>query len=180
MKKETKICLTVKAFLEHPNYPMTKLAQLPELASIRISRTTILKYLKDPLIIKLFGGKTYDEIQVLLKRNRQNFRKLTQDELEKRRSEIKETVVRPIKSKEQIRMNHIYTFTCIHLKYPNMSFETIADFYNENNNQGEIVTEDYIRECLATKSNSNFFADNIWIYKPINLLQDEEQNERKK
>ena len=56
----------------------------------------------------------------------------------------------------------------------------MVDFYNKNNSRGEIVTGAYVCECLASKSSSNFFADNIWDYKPVNLLQDKKQCERKK
>ena len=126
MERRTKICIVVKAFLKHSNYTVSELAQLPEIKEIKISSKTILKYLNDPSIINLFDAETYNTIQKLLK---QRIINIDDEQVnEKNNNFFKSTDL-----KDQTRMNHIYTFTRLHLKYPKMSFEKLAELYNQYN-----------------------------------------------
>jgi len=176
METKTKICIVVKAFLEHPTYTIEELAELPEIKKIEISSENILAYLNNPMIIDLFDARTYNDIQNKLNQNLQ--KNVTTKHFEKPNSRLdgnlKAFSIKIITAKEQRKMDHIYTFTKIHLKHPKISFERIATLYNQNNVIGETVTADYVSECLMSKAYSNFFADNIWNYRPINLLDGQE------
>ena len=65
MTKEEKICKVVETFLNHPNLTIIQLSELPELEGI--SKTSIQRYLNDPVISRLFDEDVYNSIKDKLK-----------------------------------------------------------------------------------------------------------------
>lgn len=178
MEIKRKICIVVKAFLEHPTYTMEKLANLPEIKEIKASAKDIQTYLTDPMIINLFDIWTYNTIQNKLNENKQKEIDVDSDQemttSQRLSGNHKAFSIKKITPQEKKKMDHIYTFTKIHLRYPKISCDRIAMIYNQNNVIGETVTSDYVSECLMSKTSSNFFADNIWRYSPVNLLDNQQ------
>jgi len=166
MKKEEKICLVVKAFLEHPNYTMTQLAELQELKGI--SKSSIQRYLNDPLIINLLGIETYNQIQTLLKKNLLGAKQKGGINSFKNNEQVKDEkgrFVTSIKnddpSKVERKIRHILTFSEIFLNHLSMTLQEIADFYNKTNTYGEVVTRDYVYDCLTNRQTYGVLSDSI-------------------
>jgi len=166
MPKDKKICLVVKSFLKNPTYTMLELSELPELKGI--SKSSIQRYLNDSLIISIFGRKTYEEIQELLKNNISNARKKGGINSFKNNEPIKDDkgkFISTFKTKDNHRLekkiNHILVFSNIFISNPNMSLNDIVNFYNGNNPYGEVVTRDYVYDCLSCNGSYNLLDDNI-------------------
>ena len=145
MNKEQKICIVVKAFLEHPTYTMSELSELPELKGI--SKSSIQRYLNDSLIINLFGQKTYNNIQALLKKNIMTARQKGGRNSFKNNVQMQDSQGRFVGSvetdntlKAEVKIKHIIIFSEIFLSNPSLSLQEIAEFYNKSNQNGENVT----------------------------------------
>lgn len=159
MEKNQKVLLTVKAFLQHPDYTIAELAELPELKKLKISTSSIQRYLNDPIIVNLFNKKTYDQIKVQLRENTINARRRAGINTFKNNNQMKDEAGRFVGSirtedtvKLERKMRHVVAFAEIFLNNPEISLQQIADLYNETNLYGEKVTKAYVYDCLASKS----------------------------
>ncbi len=166
MKREEKIFLVAKMFLEYPNLTIMELSQLPELSGI--SKSSIQRYLNDPLIVNLFGEETAQKIKDTLKLNsiegkrRGDFVSFQNNDCLK--SESGRFIgSKPSINKENIakKVKHILVFAQIFLEYPNASLQEIADIYNASCQDEEMVTRDYVYDCLSEHEKYNIFSSNI-------------------
>lgn len=176
MDKSKKICLTVKAFLKHPNLTLVQLAALPELKGI--SKSSIQRYLNDSLIVELFDKKTFNKIQEMLEIKASDGHKKGGMNSFKNNKAIKDSSGKftgTIKSSDEHRVEkkikHILTFANIYIGHPNMSLQEIADFYNKMNHDGEVVTRDYVYDCLSSREQYNVLSEQLWDMIAIQLEQ---------
>ena len=145
--KEKKICITVKAFLEHPNSTNEELAKLTGFSSSSIQR-----YLNDPVIKELFNDETFSKIKELLSNN-------IKDDAGYFIGNRKSSQTNRLESK----CNDILIFANIFLKNPNLSLEQIADFYNNYySDKSRKVTRDYVYDCLSKKTSYSLLEDNFY------------------
>ena len=163
MKKEQKICIAVKAFLEHPTYTMSELSELPELKGI--SKSSIQRYLNDSIIINLLGQDTYDNVQALLKKNVIAARQKGGINSFKNNVQVQDSQGRFVASvkvdntsKVEQKAKHIVTFSEIFLSNPSLSLQEMVEFYNKNNTTGEVVTRDYVYDCLTSNQVSSLLG----------------------
>ncbi len=163
--KEKKICITVKAFLEHPNFTNEELAELTGFSSSSVQR-----YLNDPIIKELFSEETFNKIKELLSNNIKDARRKGGINSFQNNEPIKDVDGRFIgntKSSQTNRLeskcNDILIFANIFLQNPNLTLEQIADFYNKyySDKSGE-VTRDYVYDCLSKKTSYSLLADNLY------------------
>lgn len=151
MERRQKICVVVKAFLEHPDYPMMELAELPEVKAAKVSRKTIPKYLTDPTIISLFDSETYNRVQKLFKENRDRVFKNGMGKMiqTKRKHLKKEETAHQFKVEKSM---HVLLLSRISSRYPKMTVEQITKLYNESNDIGEALSVEYVQDCLSQAS----------------------------
>lgn len=151
MERRQKICVIVKAFLEHPDYSMLELAELPEVQAAKISRKTISKYLTDPSIINLLGSETFNKVQLLFQNNRTNFKKRAMGKMiETKRSHMKTPVTSP--KRRHIDYAHVLAFIRIKESHPELTIEQIAELYNLSQANGEVVDAQYVSDCLSEEA----------------------------
>lgn len=163
--KEKKICITVKAFLEHPNSTNEELAKLTVFSSSSIQR-----YLNDPVIKELFNDETFSKIKELLSNNIKDARRKGGINSFQNNEPIKDDAgyfIGNRKSSQTNRLeskcNDILIFANIFLKNPNLSLEQIADFYNNYySDKSRKVTRDYVYDCLSKKTSYSLLADNLY------------------
>ena len=181
--KEKKICITVKAFLEHPNSTNEELAKLTGFSSSSIQR-----YLNDPVIKELFNDETFSKIKELLSNNIKDARRKGGINSFQNNEPIKDARRKgginsfqnnePIKddagyfignrkssqtNRLESKCNDILIFANIFLKNPNLSLEQIADFYNNYySDKSRKVTRDYVYDCLSKKTSYSLLADNLY------------------
>lgn len=163
--KEKKICITVKAFLEHPNSTNEELAKLTGFSSSSIQR-----YLNDPVIKELFNDETFSKIKELLSNNIKDARRKCGINSFQNNEPIKDDAgyfIGNRKSSQTNRLeskcNDILIFANIFLKNPNLSLEQIADFYNNYySDKSRKVTRDYVYDCLSKKTSYSLLADNLY------------------
>ena len=163
--KEKKICITVKAFLEHPNSTNEELAKLTGFSSSSIQR-----YLTDPVIKELFNDETFSKIKELLSNNIKDARRKGGINSFQNNEPIKDDAgyfIGNRKSSQTNRLeskcNDILIFANIFLKNPNLSLEQIADFYNNYySDKSRKVTRDYVYDCLSKKTSYSLLADNLY------------------
>ena len=163
--KEKKICITVKAFLEHPNTTNEELAKLTGFSSSGIQR-----YLNDPVIKELFNDETFSKIKELLSNNIKDARRKGGINSFQNNEPIKDDAgyfIGNRKSSQTNRLeskcNDILIFANIFLKNPNLSLEQIADFYNNYySDKSRKVTRDYVYDCLSKKTSYSLLADNLY------------------
>ena len=163
--KEKKICITVKAFLEHPNSTNEELAKLTGFSSSSIQR-----YLNDPVIKELFNDETFSKIKELLSNNIKDARRKGGINSFQNNEPIKDDAgyfIGNRKSSQTNRLeskcNDILIFANIFLKNPNLSLEQIADFYNNYySDKSRKVTRDYVYDCLSKKTSYSLLADNLY------------------
>lgn len=163
--KEKKICITVKAFLEHPNFTNEELAKLTGFSSSSIQR-----YLNDPVIKELFNEETFSKIKELLSNNIKDARRKGGINSFQNNEPIKDSNGLFIGSKKSIetnrlesKCNDILIFANIFLQNPNLTLEQIADFYNKYySDKTSEVTKDYVYDCLSKKTSYSLLADNLY------------------
>lgn len=167
MDKSFKVCLTVNAFLKHPECSMKELAQLPELDGI--SKSSVQRYLNDPVIIDLFGRDVYDKIQKIIDAKALDARVKGGINSFKNNQALKGANGKfigsvPLKddSKLERKINHIIALARIFLVNPNMSLEQIAEFYNSNSSENDKITRDYVYDCLTSKDKYNILNEEAW------------------
>lgn len=163
--KEKKICIIVKAFLEHPNYTNKQLSELTGISSSSIQR-----YLNDPEIKMIFNEDTFNKIKDLIKNNTLEARQkgginyFKNNEPKKNENGQFEGSKKTNKTNRlEKKSNDILMFSNIFLNNPNLSLQEIADMYN-NYYPGstEKVTSDYVYDCLSTKNSYCLLADNLY------------------
>ena len=165
MDKEKKICITVKAFLEHPNFTNEELSKLTGFSSSSVQR-----YLNDPIIKELFNDETFSKIKELLSNNIKDARRRGGINSFQNNEPIKDDAGYFIGNKKSIQTNRleskcndILIFANIFLKNPNLSLEQIADFYNNYySDKSRKVTRDYVYDCLSKKTSYSLLADNLY------------------
>lgn len=163
--KEKKICIVVKAFLEHPNYTNEELSVLTGISSSSVQR-----YLNDPTIKELFSEDTFNKIRELLDNNTLNARKKGGINYFKNNEALKDDKGKFVGSKKADnpnrlgnKCNDILIFSNIFLQNPNLTLEQIADFYNKYYPyKKQDVTRDYVYDCLSSKESYNLLADNLY------------------
>lgn len=163
--KEKKICITVKAFLEHPNSTNEELAKLTGFSSSSIQR-----YLNDPVIKELFNDETFSKIKELLSNNIKDARRKGGINSFQNNEPIKDDAGYFIGNRKlsqtnrlESKCNDILIFANIFLKNPNLSLEQIADFYNNYySDKSRKVTRDYVYDCLSKKTSYSLLADNLY------------------
>lgn len=167
MNKDKKICLVVKCFLKNPTFSAQQLSMLPELEGF--SRSSIQRYLKDPLINEMFDEDTYNKIQELLKLNHLSAQKkggitsfLNNQSIKDGNGKFMGSVRHLNNRKLEVKCKHILSFANIFLAYPEMSLQEIADFYNKSNSDNEMVTRDYVYDCLKSKKQYDVLSEQIW------------------
>ena len=166
MNKEDKIYLVVETFLKHPNLTIEELSLLPEIE--KISKSSIGRYLNDPLVATLFGKDTYEEIKNILALKKLESRKKGgmksfQNNQALKASNGKFIGVKRASDQDNIKrkIKHILIFTQILLEHPELSLQEIADYYNKTNNDKEKVTRDYVYDCLSEHTKYHIFSDEI-------------------
>lgn len=167
MDQDKKICLTVKCFLEHPTFSAQQLSELTELKGI--SRSSIQRYLKSELINDMFGEDIYQKIQELLKLNHLSAQKkgginsfLNNQSVKDRNGQFMGSTKNVNNKKLEIKCKHILSFANIFITYPGMSLQEIADFYNKTNPDYEMVTRDYVYDCLSSKNKYDVLSEQVW------------------
>lgn len=163
--KEKKICITVKAFLEHPNFTNEELAKMTGFSSSSIQR-----YLNDPVIKELFNEETFNKIKELLSNNIIDARRKGGITSFQNNEPVKNNEGHFIGNKKsdktnrlENKCNDILIFANIFLKNPNLSLEQIADFYNNYySDKQRKVTRDYVYDCLSSKASYSLLADNLY------------------
>ncbi len=166
MNKEDKIYLVVETFLKHPNLTIEELSLLPEIE--KISKSSIGRYLNDPLVATLFGKDTYEEIKNILALKKLESRKKGgmksfQNNQALKAPNGKFIGVKRASDQDNIKrkIKHILIFTQILLEHPELSLQEIADYYNKTNNDKEKVTRDYVYDCLSEHTKYHIFSDEI-------------------
>ena len=166
MNKEDKIYLVVETFLKHPNLTIEELSLLPEIE--KISKSSIGRYLNDPLVATLFGKDTYEEIKNILALKKLESRKKGgmksfQNNQALKAPNGKFIGVKRASNQDNIKrkIKHILIFTQILLEHPELSLQEIADYYNKTNNDKEKVTRDYVYDCLSEHAKYHIFSDEI-------------------
>lgn len=166
MNKEEKIYIVVTSFLKNPNLTIAQLAELPELQGI--PKSSISRYLNDPLIIKLFNEKVFNNIKDTLKLKGIEARRKGGLKSFQNNQALKDENGRFIgseanKDEERIKrkIKHILIFAQLLLTNPNNSLEDIANMYNESNPENETVTRDYVYDCLSEHQKYNVFSEEI-------------------
>ena len=166
MNKEDKIYLVVETFLKHPNLTIEELSLLPEIE--KISKSSIGRYLNDPLVATLFGKDTYEEIKNILALKKLESRKKGgmksfQNNQALKAPNGKFIGVKRAGDQDNIKrkIKHILIFTQILLEHPELSLQEIADYYNKTNNDKEKVTRDYVYDCLSEHTKYHIFSDEI-------------------
>ena len=166
MNKEDKIYLVVETFLKHPNLTIEELSLLPEIE--KISKSSIGRYLNDPLVATLFGKDTYEEIKNILALKKLESRKKGgmksfQNNQALKAPNGKFIGVKRASNQDNIKrkIKHILIFTQILLEHPELSLQEIADYYNKTNNDKEKVTRDYVYDCLSEHTKYHIFSDEI-------------------
>ena len=163
--KEKKICITVKTFLEHPNFTNEELAKLTGFSSSSVQR-----YLNDPIIKELFSEETFNKIKELLSNNIKDARRKGGINSFQNNEPVKESNVyfngnkkaTPVNRLEK-KCNDILIFANIFLQNPNLTLEQIADFYNKYYSDKTCdVTRDYVYDCLSSKASYSLLADNLY------------------
>ena len=163
--KEKKICITVKAFLEHPNFTNEELAKLTGFSSSSVQR-----YLNDAIIKEIFSEETFNKIKELLSNNIKNARRKGGINSFQNNEPVKESngyFNGNKKSTQTNRLekkcNDILIFANIFLQNPNLTLEQIADFYNKYySDKACDVTRDYVYDCLSSKASYSLLADNLY------------------
>lgn len=166
MGKKLNIYRTVLAFLEHPTYTMIELSELPELNYI--SKSSIQRYLNDPIIIDLFDEETFNKIQSLLKENSLSGRKkggmhsfekneAQKDELGKFIGSVKSDGAHRMENK----VKHVLNFVNIFLNNPGMTLQGVADYYNASHAEAH-VTKAYVYDCLTSKDIYDVLGIDVW------------------
>lgn len=163
--KEKKICITVKAFLEHPNFTNEELAKLTGFSSSSVQR-----YLNDPIIKEIFSEETFNKIKELLSNNIKDARRKGGINSFQNNEPVKESngyFNGNKKSTQTNRLekkcNDILIFANIFLQNPNLTLEQIADFYNKYYSDKTCdVTRDYVYDCLSSKASYSLLADNLY------------------
>jgi len=164
-EKEKKICIVVKAFLEHPNFTNEELAQL-----VGLSSSSVQRYLSDPAIKEIFNEETFNKIKELISNNIKDARRKGGINSFKNNEPIKNELGIFVGNKKtdknnrlKKKCNDILIFANIFLKNENLSLEQIADFYNTYYSNGvDKVTRDYVYDCLSNKSSYSLLADNLY------------------
>ena len=163
--KEKKICITVKTFLEHPNFTNEELAKLTGFSSSSVQR-----YLNDPIIKELFSEETFNKIKELLSSNIKDARRKGGINSFQNNEPVKESngYFNGNKKSNQVnrlekKCNDILIFANIFLQNPNLTLEQIADFYNKYYSDKTCdVTRDYVYDCLSSKASYSLLADNLY------------------
>ena len=163
--KEKKICITVKAFLEHPNFTNEELAKLTGFSSSSVQR-----YLNDAIIKEIFSEETFNKIKELLSNNIKDARRKGGINSFQNNEPVKESngyFNGNKKSTQTNRLekkcNDILIFANIFLQNPNLTLEQIADFYNKYySDKTSDVTRDYVYDCLSSKASYSLLADNLY------------------
>lgn len=163
--KEKKICITVKTFLEHPNFTNEELAKLTGFSSSSVQR-----YLNDPIIKELFSEETFNKIKELLSNNIKDARRKGGINSFQNNEPVKESngYFNGNKKANQVnrlekKCNDILIFANIFLQNPNLTLEQIADFYNKYYSDKTCdVTRDYVYDCLSSKVSYSLLADNLY------------------
>lgn len=166
MTKEEKICKVVEAFLNHPNLTIIQLSELPELAGI--SKTSIQRYLNDPVISRLFDEDVYNSIKDKLKLKGLEARRKGGLTSFKNNVAIKDENGRFVGVEKandanniSRKIKHILIFTQLFLEYPNFSLQDIADTYNYMNPDDGLVTRDYVYDCLSEHDKYDILSDRV-------------------
>ena len=166
MNKDDKIYLVVETFLKHPNLTIEELSLLPEIE--KISKSSIGRYLNDPLVATLFGKDTYEEIKNILALKKLESRKKGgmksfQNNQALKAPNGKFIGVKRASDQDNIKrkIKHILIFTQILLEHPELSLQEIADYYNKTNNDKEKITRDYVYDCLSEHTKYHIFSDEI-------------------
>lgn len=163
--KEKKIFITVKTFLEYPNFTNEELAKLTGFSSSSVQR-----YLNDPIIKELFSEETFNKIKELLSNNIKDARRKGGINSFQNNEPVKESngyFNGNKKSTQTNRLekkcNDILIFANIFLQNPNLTLEQIADFYNKYYSDKTCdVTRDYVYDCLSSKASYSLLADNLY------------------
>ena len=166
MDKEGKIYLVVETYLNHPNLSIAELAMLPELKGI--SKSSIGRYLNDPLILHLFGEQTYQQIKDMLSLKKMEARKKGGMMSFQNNQALKDESGKFIGSEKSIDTNkikrkikHILAFTQLLFENPHLSLQELADRYNATNPDEEHITRDYVYDCLSEHTKYNIFSEEI-------------------
>lgn len=166
MNKEEKIYLVVNTFLNNSKLSISELSLLPELKGI--SKSSISRYLNDPIVANLFGEATYEQIKDILTMKRIEGRKKGGLTSFQNNQSLKDENGKFVGSTKAINTNniqrkikHILIFTQMLLENQNFSLQDIADLYNETNADGEHITRDYVYDCLSEHEKYNIFSEEI-------------------
>lgn len=167
MDKSFKVCLTVNAFLKHPDCSMIELSKLPELEGI--SKSSVQRYLNDPVIIDLFGKGVYDKIQRIIDEKTQEARVKGGINSFKNNQALKSSKGQfigniPLKddSKVERKINHIIALARIFLTNPSLSLQEIADLYNSTSAENDKITRDYVYDCLTSEGKYDILSKDVW------------------
>lgn len=165
MTKEEKIYLVVETFLKHPNLTISELANLPELKDI--SKSSIQRYLNDPIISQIFNENLFNSIKDRLKLKTIEARKKGGLMSFRNNNALKDANGKFIgveKSGEdnniKRKIKHILFFTQVFLENPNFTLQDIADLYNKIN-PTESITRDYVYDCLSEHDKYDLFSNRV-------------------
>ena len=161
-EKEKKILITVKAFLEHPNFTNEEIARLTG-----YSPSSVQRYLNDPSIKEIFNEETFNKIKELLSNNITNARRKGGFNSFQKNEPIKNergVFIGNKKTNQTDRLENkckdILFFSDLFLRNPNLSLQQIADIYNKSFDKK--VTRDYVYDCLTSKSSYDLLSDNLY------------------
>lgn len=165
MTKEEKVCKVVEAFLNNPGLTIAELSGLPELSEI--SKSSIQRYLNDPVISKLFDENVYNNIKDKLKlkgleaRRKGGLTSFNNNVVIKDANGHFIGVEKASDSNNISRkIRHILIFSQFFLEHPDFSLQDIADLYNREN-PTENVTRDYVYDCLSEHSKYDIFSESM-------------------
>lgn len=166
MTRKEKISLVVNTFLKYPNLTMAQLADLPELKDI--SKSSIQRYLNDPVICQLFNEEVFNNIKNILTmkgmgaKRKGGFNSF-QNNLAVKDNNGQFRGVKKAENNDNInrKIKHILTFAQLFLENPELSLQDIADLYNEMNPGQDPVTRDYVYDCLSDQTKYEVFSEKM-------------------
>ena len=80
--------------------------------------------------------------------------------------------------KAEQKTKHIITFSEIFLSNPSISLQETAEFYNRSNPNGEVVTRNYVYDCLTSSQINDLLGETISNQISIQLEQRRLQGNR--
>ena len=169
--KQKKIMISVKTFLENPTCSINEIAEIiKNTYGLNISTSSVQRYLKEEtMIIQLFDSETYQRIRDLLAKNKLTGQQKGGLNSFENNEVVKDKNGKFIGVKKTTKSNRLgkkcndtLIFANMILSNPDMSLQKIADFYNEFYPSGDIVTKDYVYDCISNKSSYMILAEELY------------------